>query len=259
MRTKSIAAYMAAFCMGFSVAAIADNHEMDEGPGFVPVEIWPCSFVDGKSMDDLNKVIKKWNSFMDEQGDTTYSAWLLTPNFINGNMFDVGWVGMWPNAEAMGAAMERGMAPANRAMTAQFFDVVSCGQHALFASSRLQEPSGETPERAVLRFNDCKIGEGKTGSDAAEAAAAWAQHQHESESQSAAFMWWPAFGEAPAAGYDFKMITANPDYNAFASDFDSYTNGRGFEKWAETIGDTFSCDIGRVYEGTPVRLGEWGE
>ena len=262
MKTKKFAAACAAACLWVIAPAFADHHamnetnDMDAGPDFRAVEIWPCSFLDGKGMDDLNKVIRKWNRFMDEQGDTTYTAWLLTPNFVNGNMFDVGWVGVWPNSEIMGQSMQRGTEPDNRAMTAEFFDVVSCAQHALFASVMMSPPAESAPETAVLRFSNCKIADGKTGSDAADAVGAWSKHLQESGSDSGIFMWWPAFGEVPDADYSFKMITANRDYTGFANDWESFLNGRGFEKYAEIVGDTMSCDIGRMYDARSVRMAQ---
>ncbi|MEM7610786.1 MAG: hypothetical protein AAF270_03860 [Pseudomonadota bacterium] len=253
MKKTVTKALIATATMTCGMTAFADNHAMDDGPSFTPVEIYPCSFVDGKGMSDLNRVIDKWNAFMDDNGDDSYSAWLLTPNFVTGNNFDVGWVGVWPDGNAMGAAGDAGLSPENQAMTGAFFEVVSCAQHALFASVAMQPIADESPDRAVLRFADCTIGDGVEPEAAMSAIGEWTKHQHDNGSESGLFVWWPAFGEDPKADYDFKLVTANPSYAAFGKDWEAYGNGGGFAKYDEIVGDKIQCDIARIYDGRLVR------
>ena len=42
---------------------------------FAPVEIYSCNYNEGKTASDLNKVVAKWNKFMDKNKAAPYSAW----------------------------------------------------------------------------------------------------------------------------------------------------------------------------------------
>ena len=81
--------YITIFSMtliSFSNDVYSDDHSV--GPA--AVEMLACSFNDGKSANDLNKVVKDWNKWADRK-DLNYSAWSMTPFAVSQGMlsFDI--------------------------------------------------------------------------------------------------------------------------------------------------------------------------
>lgn len=75
-----------------------------DAPKAVPVELFTCSFQDGKDMDDLNKVIARFNKWSD-QHNPAYTAWVITPQFRSSDdEFQLGWIGAWADGTSMGEA-----------------------------------------------------------------------------------------------------------------------------------------------------------
>ena len=76
----------------------------EDGMGkIVPVELFVCSFVEGKGPEDLNAVVAQWNEFMDDRKVNDYAAWLLTPYYYGTDQdFDVIWMGASKDGNAMG-------------------------------------------------------------------------------------------------------------------------------------------------------------
>ena len=74
----------------------------------IPVELFACSYNDGKGSADLDKVIDKWNAWTDKNGIDDYAAWTLTPYYFGPEQeFDVIWMGAGKGASfaAFSAAM----------------------------------------------------------------------------------------------------------------------------------------------------------
>ena len=59
------------FSGGISAAIAQDDDDSAS-----PLEIYTCSYADGKGAADLDKVVANWNKWADDQGVTDYSAWL---------------------------------------------------------------------------------------------------------------------------------------------------------------------------------------
>ena len=84
--------------------AYADDHQ-PVGPA--AVEMLACNFNDGKTVSDLNKVVKDWDKWADRKGHK-YSALSMTPFAVSQTMlsFDYIWFGFSPNFETWGKDIE---------------------------------------------------------------------------------------------------------------------------------------------------------
>ena len=59
-------------------------------------EAFICTFKDGKTMDDLMKVVDEWKPVMaDIKGGGSYKAWIMTP-IVSDNLDAVIWIGQLP-------------------------------------------------------------------------------------------------------------------------------------------------------------------
>lgn len=228
----------------------ADNHS--DGPNFSPVDLIACNFNDGQGMSNLNRVIARWNTWMDEKGDESYWAYILTPTYFSQDItFDFAWAGGWPDGKSMAAGRDLWVKE-GQSLRDEFARVASCQAQGNFATVRVKANSTPFPE-APVEFSNCKMKGGRTPPEAFRAMAAWSAHLEKSGLDVGHWMFFPAYGEASAAEYDFKAITVHNSYEEFGKHYDHYGNGRGFEVADRTLNLALDCDSARVYHGRPIR------
>lgn len=247
------AASAALFLLVGSGPVMADSHEEESDDGIFPVEIFACSFHDGKGPDDLNAVTAKWNEYMDEEGVTDYFAAHLYPNFSTDLGFDVGWIGGWNNGNAMGAGTDMWMSEGGE-LRAEFAAVVDCPSHMLFATMTMREPqdSDDDDDNFVLMFSNCSMTEGTKYEDVEAAQEKWNAHADEHGFVGGSWVMWPAWGEAADADYDFKFVGSTPNYTTLGANFQMMAEGH-WEKNQEIWEGLLDCDSSRVYTGVTVR------
>ena len=96
---------LAFFCsMTIFTAVVADDHGTAEQR---PVEIWTCSFNDGKSTKDLDAWYKDFNAFADSMTNSGFSSYMWVPNFVSDlDRADVVLTFGFPSLTAMGQTMD---------------------------------------------------------------------------------------------------------------------------------------------------------
>jgi hypothetical protein len=55
--------------------------------------------------------------------------------------------------------------------------------------------------------------------------------------------------------YDYKIVTAHPDYVSLGNDHNNYTNGEGWKVGREMSQGVVSCNTPRVYDSVLRRNG----
>lgn len=248
------------------LSAGLSSAQQAEAPRFVPVEIYICEYNKGKSGKDLQRVIDKWNKWADEKDKIPYSAWLLTPFFFDSaNNFDVGWMGAWPDGNAMGASLHNWMTDSGN-LSDDFDKVIDCGGHSNFASTNIRPPGGDWPgERGLAVFSDCNVAEGKTIPDALAVHRAWAKHLDSIGSKAGMWVFFPGFGtnerndddDSAAPGYDYKIVASHPDMKSVGAYWENYTNGGGYMKGMELGAGVLTCDSPRIYDSRTIRNGNF--
>lgn len=242
----------------FAFAAIAAAmvcipvaHAQDEEePGLpvVPVEIFTCSYLEGKGSGDLDAVIAEWNDWMDDRGVDDYFAMTLTPFYFgaSGYSFDVGWLGSWPDGASMGRGTDRWITEGGE-MAATFGDVVDCDTHSNFATIELKSPGeGPAPDTIVAAFSDCEVTEGVPFDELMAALESWSAYQEESGYSNGAWMMFPVYGGG-GVEFDFKLVDGYDNHTALGADYDRYGRGGDYVKYGELLGDKLECDDARVY------------
>ena len=232
--------------------AVADSHEGDK-PTFRPIETWTCDFKDGKSMADLDKVNKMWNDWMDEEDQSDYFAAILTPQYYGEWPFDVGWVGVWRNGNAMGTGTDLWLTEGSE-IGAAYGEVVTCTSHTNFASQRLRAPKpndDESDNSFVVSFSNCSIEEGKTYEEFLAAQEAWNAYADEHDIMEGNWVWWPIMGESNN-DYDFKYLTGVDDHTQAGANWQLYSEGH-YSKSSELFDDILDCDISRMYDARTIR------
>ena len=213
----------------------------------IPVELFACTYNEGKGADDLDKATASWNAWADKQKLDDYAAWTLTPFYYGAEQtFDVIWLGAGKDAVALGKAQDDYMVE-DAGLHAQFAEALTCQTHANMASINFKAPpKGETPENSILTFSDCSYKEGATFDALGQAMAEWAQHLSDEGSKAGVWHWYPVYGGG-GEEFDFKWIEAHENLAALGGDFEDYGNGRGFETYRKLLSHLISCDSSRAY------------
>lgn len=238
-----------AFFTGTTFLIGAAPASAQDGPVIIPVEMWTCSFNDGKDAEDLDDVVDKWNEWADEKGVDDYAAWTLTPYYFGPGAnagFDVIWMGAGKNAVALGTRQAEYMAN-DTGLVDDFADVFTCGSHDGYASINYKAPpQGATPADSVITFSDCSVKKGASDGALDAAMAEWSQHMTDQGSPTGIFHWYPAYGGG-GEDFDFKWLEAHESLAALGADFDNYGTGGGFIKSGQLFGHLLDCDSSRVY------------
>ena len=234
-------------------SAIAQEQEP---PRFVPVEVFGCNYLEGKSYEDLQRVIDKWNKWMDKNSKSSYTAWTLVPDFYNDGPYtmDVGWLGAWADGADMGAAQQQSIFGSGADINAEFMEVVECPMHSSSASVNVKMPAQWPNETGVTIFSDCTVAEGTTLQDAFAMEQAMAAHMDSAGSKAGSWLWYPGWGVGDI-DYDYKRVVGHSDYPSAGADFEMFTNGQGFVKAGEIFAGNVTCDSPRVYSTRLVRNG----
>lgn len=237
------------FITGMTCLIGAAPGSAQDGPVFIPVEMYTCSFNDGKDADDLDDVVEKWTDWADEKGVDDYAAWTLTPYYFGPGAnagFDVIWMGAGKNAVALGTRQHEYLAN-DAGLVEDFAEVLDCGSHANYASINYKAPpQGATPADSVITFSDCSFKEGASGSSVGSAMAQWSQHLTDQGSSTGIFHWYPAFGGG-GEDFDFKWLQAHESLVTLGADYDNFSTGGGYAKYQQLFNHQVSCDTARVY------------
>ena len=222
-------------------------------PSFNSIDAYLCNFNEGKKRSDLDKVVEKWNKWMDKNKGAPYNAWLMTPDMTSVNMpVDIVWLGAWANGNDMGRGMQA-WADNDTGLGAEFDKVISCGEHSNAASVNIRPPNKGWPGKTgVAVFANCTVVEGKTVQDSMAAHQEWAKHLDSIGSKAGVWAFFPAFGQNNPE-WDYKIVTSHPDYLSLGADWEAFTNGQGWMKAMEVAGGTVACDSPRVYHSTTIR------
>lgn len=256
MNCFKIVTYSAVVGLLLASAPVLAQVSADGMGKVVPVELYACKFQEGKDNADLDKVVARWNEFADDSGMDDYSAWLLTPFFFTSEQdFDILWLGAFRDGNAMGAGLQNWITN-GREVAAAFGEVVDCGAHVAYSSAMYKAPQGgNAPESGFITMMDCKLNEGHRYGDVKAAELKWADHLAKSGSKAAYYHWMPMFGGGDAE-FDYKVVSAYPDFKEVGSDVENFANEGGRDVSREIFGDIDECDDARVYVTRNIRSGK---
>lgn len=241
----------AALVLLSSSGNVLAQEESDEGSTIFPVEIYTCSYHDGKGATDLDQWVSKWNAWMDANPES-YSAWTLIPFYYGEEQdFDFIWLGVSPDAATLGRGQDKFLN--NPGLGAAFEDFASCGGHSNFAAMNVKEPPDDDAKSFVLNFSDCKITDGKSFSDVEPALKTWSEYRTGHGSTAGMWVLWPAYGGG-GADFDFKFVDSYRNYASLGEDYDQYGK-EGYKKADELFTGLLDCDDARSYVAAERRDG----
>jgi len=242
-------------CTLAAATALADSHEGGELKPASPVELYACSYNEGKGPADLDKAAAAWNAWADKNELNGYSAWTLVPYYSGPEQeFDVLWLGGSSKAATLGRAQDLWLATGSKEMQG-FNDVWSCDAHMNYATLQFKKPpERKNPNNVVLSFSDCTMADGVTFDDLVPSLMEWAKYREGHGSTSGMWVLFPAYGGG-GEEFDFKFVASWQNLEEQGADYDQY-NESGWKKGQELFSGKVDCDSSRVYLTTNRRMAE---
>jgi hypothetical protein len=226
--------------------AVSTTQAQDGVPQFVPVEMWACSFNDGKDQEDMDDV---YDLFIGEDNESPYAAWQINPYFA-GNLnqqFDFLYLGAWANGAAMGAGVAGDLASDD--VSEAWDDAVNCGA-LMFASLTIEETPepGEAGDDFILTIQDCNVGHAVSNGQASSAIRAYNDYRVANGLTVATFIWYPIAGGGDA-DFDFKLVRGYDDAQAWGNANQWIVDNMAYVRRGQLLDGIVSCDESRVYTG----------
>lgn len=242
MKRLLLAALSAAFALSMGIPTTYAQ----DGPAFRPVELWACSFRDGKDQEDMNDA---YAYFTD--GDAPYAGFQLNPYFA-GNLtdnFDFIYLGVWESGSAMGADLASYLATGEEAAEA-WNDTVDCSS-AMYASTRIQAPQQTEDGNFMLAVSDCKVGKGISNGQAASAIGRFNAYRVANGMELGTILWYPVAGGGDA-DFDFKLLTTFTGAQQWGDYFSWYVDNEAYTVNDQIMEGIVSCDESRIYNGVTI-------
>lgn len=215
-----------------------------------PVDYRACFFRDGKTMKDLSQVTDKFREYANQR-NTTYAAWILSPQYQTDLPLDVAWLGAWPSAEAFGVSMERWMAEGGE-LRRQFNEVVSCDDRHLLAASYPINAPGGVPEDGMWLFSACNLNDGVSMEQAYAAHLEAGQVMKAMGSLSTSWMMVPGIGAGPNDP-DYYHALVFYRYSDLGATAELFINGGGQKKRDAILNKVSSCAKPILFDAVSVR------
>ena len=247
MKTFSLALIGVLLFVG--TIATADDHAPSP---FMPVEIYGCSYNEGKGLEDFLAVGKKWSKWADKEIPESGFAAILTPYLYDNrdHVSDVYWMNMTSGFERMGGTMDDWTAKGGK-FQAQFDEVCTINNHTLFVGQGIQRPKGDAGP-GMMSIQLCTSKDGMTPEKMFAADAKMRAQQAKMGTEGGMMRWFPFAGMARQFDFDFLMIRVASSMKEIGKNMDIYMKnmGQADAPYAE-ISD---CASGEIFSVTPVRV-----
>ena len=223
------------------------SQAQDGPPQFRPVEMWVCSFLDGRDQDDMDDV---YEEIVEAAGDIAYSAFQLTP-YITGNLArdaDLIYLGAWEDGAVMGADM-------NSYLGGDDFgwdETVDC-QGLMFASNQVQTlpAAGDEGGPFVVLISDCEIAHGHSGAQAVGAISRFNDYRVANGQEIGTIVWFPFLGGGDAE-FDFKLVNPFPSAQHMGDYFKWSVDNAAYNVSNQMMEGIVDCDEARLYYGRTI-------
>ena len=245
----------------FSMTLISVSNDVysdDHSAGPAAVEMLACSFNDGKSINDLNKVVKDWDKWADRK-DLNYSAWSMTPFAVSQGMlsFDYIWFGFSPNFETYGNTMENWVQDGEQTIGLKFNEVASCSPRSLFAviPARQVYWDQDTTKNNPFQLSNCKFRDGQNMADLMKAAGEFNEYIETTGADPFIAIMIPDAGNELDVDWDIKVGAGWSNYKEMGK-----ARQAGYQQGNTALQDTWGkvldCDSPRVYTANQLRNGD---
>ena len=231
-----------------SSVTLADHHG---APETAALEAFFCSFEKGKDMDDLLKVTAEWDKWIDSSDSKAYAAYVMQPVINTGADFpyDYFWLGVAKNHEALGQSADEWMKKGGK-IAAKFDAVAPCDTHILM-TSQVIKPGNNDGKGGFAQISSCELKDGANMMSLMAADKQWVSWMTDNEMPGGLVRWYGGVGEAKDSTTDFYSVYLAESLAQRGKAHDMMMAGGG-AALNSIYEDVMTCDVPRVYHGTPV-------
>jgi len=226
-----------AFLFTASAAALADDHL--QVPEYGGVETFACDFNEGKDMDDLLKVTKKWDKWLNKNGSVAYTGLVLSPYYYDSLEADVYWVGFSFSLEDQAVAQTEFLATD---LSQDFLDVYTCKSHAQLAWVRVRDEV-DSSENGIVDFSACAMLPDATREALSAADEKMNEFLTEIDSTARIYRWYPMQG-GDTIDPDFVQASWASSLQEKGANADKFIRAGGPVLRESLYGDLLSCSNG---------------
>jgi len=245
MKRRLLAAAMVALTLS---TGMSTSQAQDGPPQFRPVELWACTFRDGKDQDDMDDVYKE---IEEDGGDAKYAAYQLNPYFAGnlGDEFDFIYIGVWDSGSEMGSDLASYLG--NNSNSGDAWDkTVDCGS-SMYASMRIQAPPQNDSGNFILTVSDCNVDHGNSNGQALGAIRRFNDYRVANGVEIGTIAWFPVYGGGDA-DFDFKLLNVFTGPQHMGDSFSWYTDNAAYNVESPMVEGVVDCDESRLYIGRTI-------
>lgn len=226
--------------------AFSDHH----APNLAALEMFQCSFADGKDIGDVKKVAGEWDSWVDGKFTDGYQAYIMQPVVYNGADFSIDyiWLGVAENHQTMGRVKDQWFAQGAK-LQKKFDAVAPCSARSLLTSMELK-PYAKLGEAGYLQVNACELNEGVSYADVAAADKKWISWMTDKGMNLGAYRWFAGVGDARASTTDFYNVYIAESMEERGKAHDMMIKG-GMQVAQSLYAELMVCDKPRVWLSQP--------
>lgn len=223
-----------------AIVAPLQATQAQEGSSAAVVEAFYCNLQEGKSMKDAVKAAEGFSKWADKH-DTTYSAWILTPQFaVGGDSPDMIWLGSNPNGNDFGKGMDTWQSSGGEVATA-LNAVMDCSMgHVLASSVEINAPDGP-PGNGVVMFSECSFDDDGDWMKAVKAHKTFSGAMRKMGAKNSNWLFFPMLGGG-GPEYDYLAVSTFNSWSDYFAAYEMYVNGGGWQKMVELMDDVASCN-----------------
>ena len=231
-----------------SSVTLADHHA---APETAALEAFFCSFEKGKDMGDLLKVTAEWDKWIDSSDSKAYGAYVMQPVINTGTDFpyDYFWLGVAKNHEDLGQSADEWMKKGGK-IAAKFDAVAPCDTHILM-TSQVIKPGNNNGKGGFAQISSCELNDGVGMMSLMAADKQWVSWMSDNEMPGGLVRWYGGVGEAKDSTTDFYSVYLAESLAQRGKAHDMMMAGGG-AALNSIYEDVMTCDVPRVYHGTPV-------
>ena len=210
-----------------------------------------CSFEKRRDMDDLLKVTAEWDKWIDSSDSKAYAAYVMQPVINTGADFpyDYFWLGVAKNHEALGQSADEWMKKGGK-IAAKFDAVAPCDTHILM-TSQVIKPGNNDGKGGFAQISSCELKDGANMMSLMAADKQWVSWMTDNEMPGGLVRWYGGVGEAKDSTTDFYSVYLAESLAQRGKAHDMMMAGGG-AALNSIYEDVMTCDVPRVYHGTPV-------
>lgn len=233
-----------------SFGVIADDH----APSIFGIETYACNYNEGKTLEDLLDVSKKWDKFASENFSMPYQGYVLTPYYRSADsQYEVYWVGVSPSFEAQGTTQGE-MLTKGAKLSAEFLEVLDCEGQGQWGAMTVMSGGESVPEQGTVSFQSCTMKEGASMEKMMVADAKMTALAQKIGITGGMLRWFPLGGQNNSFTADYLQVTSNSSLAERGKNYDRAIKN-GMPQLVDSFyGELVQCRAG----GTSLYVGAGG-